>query len=111
MAKIPRASGFLILCHSPVKKFLLMKHKDRWDLPKGHVDRGESDLEAAFRELEEETGIRQKEVALDPNFVFEHQYPVSAKRYGNGHKGDILKTLVIFLGFIEQEKEKKDGCP
>ena len=82
-----------------------MKHKDRWDLPKGHVDPGESDLEAAFRELEEETGIAESEVDLDPSFVFEHQYPVSAKRYEGGKKGNILKTLIVFLGYIQQEKE------
>lgn len=105
MAKIPRSCGFLILCEAPSVKFLLMKHKDRWDLPKGHVDPGETDLEAAFRELEEETGIAQSEVALDSSFQFEMQYPVSGKRYVGGGKGEILKTLIVFLGYIPQQKE------
>jgi 8-oxo-dGTP pyrophosphatase MutT (NUDIX family) len=31
---------------------------DDWSLPKGKVDEGESDQEAALREVEEETGVR-----------------------------------------------------
>jgi 8-oxo-dGTP pyrophosphatase MutT (NUDIX family) len=29
----------------------------RWSLPKGHIENGESSVEAALREVEEETGI------------------------------------------------------
>lgn len=105
MAKQPRASGFLLFCHSPVRKFLLMKHKDRWDLPKGHVDEGETDLQAAFRELEEETGIARPEVELDPDFAFQIQYPVNGKRYGMEPAKEVLKTLVIFLGYLPREKK------
>tara|TARA_B100000029_G_C17120236_1_gene794787 strand:+ start:83 stop:517 length:435 start_codon:yes stop_codon:yes gene_type:complete len=32
--------------------------KGHWDFPKGHVDKGEKEIETAIRELEEETGIR-----------------------------------------------------
>lgn len=33
---------------------------DRWQLPKGHIEEGESAEEAAVREVFEETGIRAK---------------------------------------------------
>ena len=33
---------------------------DDWSLPKGKVDPGESDEQAALREVEEETGVRAK---------------------------------------------------
>lgn len=33
---------------------------DDWSLPKGKVDQGESDEQAALREVEEETGVRCK---------------------------------------------------
>ena len=37
-----------------------------WDFPKGHVDKGETEIETAIRELEEETGI--KKIILLKNF-------------------------------------------
>lgn len=36
---------------------LMIRCRDRWDLPKGHVESGETPAEAAVREVEEETGI------------------------------------------------------
>ena len=38
--------------------------RDYWDLPKGKIDPGESKEEAAVREVEEETGL--KNIALGP---------------------------------------------
>jgi len=81
-----------------------MEHKDRWDLPKGHVDPGETDMEAALRELEEETGFEEGELLIDPDFCYEQRYMVSGRRYGNGNK-DIEKTLRIFLATIEKPRE------
>ena len=39
------------------KEVLLIKRLGKWDLPKGKIDGGESDEEAALREVEEECGI------------------------------------------------------
>lgn len=36
---------------------LMIRCRNRWDLPKGHVEPGETPAEAALREVEEETGI------------------------------------------------------
>ena len=44
------------------KKVLFIKRNDKWDLPKGGIERGESPKEAAIREVEEETGVRDLEV-------------------------------------------------
>ena len=37
---------------------LLIFRRNRWDLPKGHIDAGEDALTAAVREIAEETGVR-----------------------------------------------------
>lgn len=39
---------------------LLIQRNGRWDLPKGKVEPGETLLQAALREVEEETGIKVK---------------------------------------------------
>ena len=83
-----RAAGILITRGKPIESFLLMRHHDRWDLPKGHVDAGESDAECALRELREETGIEADDIELDPDFTFVIEYDVKAKKSGDetGHK-------------------------
>ncbi len=95
-----KACGFLIVRGNPVREFLLMKHKDRLDLPKGHMEEGESEIETAWRELEEETGIGSNDIRLDSDFRFETSYDVWPKRFGGQQ---CRKTTVLFLGFAKQE--------
>jgi 8-oxo-dGTP pyrophosphatase MutT (NUDIX family) len=90
-----KSCGFLLYRTDPNPSFLLMRHPDRWDLPKGHVDEGESDLQCALRELVEETGIGEEDIEIDPDFQFVHQYLVNNSREGNVPK---LKRLIIYLG-------------
>lgn len=96
--KSKRAAGILLLTRTRPRQFLLMRHADRWDLPKGHCDPGESDLQTALRETEEETGIDRDSIALVPDFRFELSYPVRYKRNG---KQLFQKTVVYLLGEIE----------
>jgi len=42
---------------------LLRRHSGEWVMPKGHLEPGETDEEAALREVEEETGLRARIVA------------------------------------------------
>lgn len=39
-------------------RVLMIFRRNRWDLPKGHVEPGESNSEASLREAEEETGLK-----------------------------------------------------
>jgi bis(5'-nucleosidyl)-tetraphosphatase len=82
----------------PQKSFLLMKHRDRYDLPKGHVEPGESDLECALREMTEETGIPASAVTIESDFQFRSVYYPEYARYNNEV---IEKTLIIFLGWVD----------
>jgi bis(5'-nucleosidyl)-tetraphosphatase len=88
-----KSCGFLIVRGDPVREFLLMRHADRWDLPKGHVDEGETELQCALRELQEETGITADNIEVVDGFRFVLQYPVRSKHDGRLYD----KTLVIFL--------------
>jgi bis(5'-nucleosidyl)-tetraphosphatase len=87
-----RSCGFCIWTPGPPRRFLLMQHADRWDLPKGHVDSGETDMECALRELLEETGIPLEALSVDSDFRFEIEYQVQYRGKSPG-----WKTLVIFL--------------
>ena len=56
-----RAAGCLVYRHGDAGPEVLLVHRPRyqdWSFPKGKRDEGESDLECALREVEEETGFR-----------------------------------------------------
>ena len=102
--KTPKACGFLIVRGSTPQSFLLMRHRTRWDIPKGHVDPGESDIACALRELEEETGIGRRQIEVDPDFLYESRYQVKGKQYGL-HDEFVEKTLLVFLGRLVSDVE------
>ena len=63
-----RAYGLIPIClTSEGARFLLIMHnKGHWGFPKGHKDKGETDLDAACREFVEETGIATYQLVGDP---------------------------------------------
>lgn len=107
MAKRPghkvRAAGILLMtADEAAQQFLLLRHHNRWDLPKGHCEDGESFRETAFRETEEETGIAADLISLDSRFSFDLLYPVTYKRFGDQV---FQKQVRYFLGFVETKPE------
>lgn len=107
MKKVPgqrvKAAGILLMTDSPaLPEFLLLRHADRWDLPKGHCEEGESFQDAALRETEEETGIPAKDINLDDHFVFELTYPVTYLRPGDQ---TFEKQVRYFLGYLSVKPE------
>ena len=57
-------------------EFLLGKHSGyhKWVLPKGLVEKGESQMEAAVREVMEEVGVKAKIVEMSPLKIIEYYY-------------------------------------
>jgi 8-oxo-dGTP pyrophosphatase MutT (NUDIX family) len=88
-----KACGILVTRGQPIDSFLLMRHHNRWDLPKGHLDEGETERQCALRELREETGIGPSDIELDDAFRFTIEYDVDSKRFGER----CHKTVVFFL--------------
>lgn len=61
--------------------YLLLKYGGgNWGFPKGHVEAGETDVQAAQREVEEETGIPVAAQNLLPGFEDDTDY-----RFRRGH--------------------------
>ncbi|MGQ0534555.1 MAG: bis(5'-nucleosyl)-tetraphosphatase [Methanobacteriota archaeon] len=54
-----RSAGAVVFRRAPLgpEYLLLESAAGSWGFPKGHVERGEGDVRAALREVEEETGI------------------------------------------------------
>ena len=73
--------------------FLLIQHQaGHWAFPKGHANPGESPVETAKREFEEETGISDFQILESPSFAEHYSFFKQGK--------PIEKTVVYFLGFV-----------
>jgi 8-oxo-dGTP pyrophosphatase MutT (NUDIX family) len=66
-------------------RYLFIFRRGCWDLPKGKVEKGESVVSAAVREVQEETGLRKISIisALSPTFhtYYEADIPVLKKTF------------------------------
>lgn len=78
-------------------KFLLGKHSGyhKWVLPKGLVEAGESYINTAIREVEEEVGARAKIVGIAPIKTIEYYYFADLeKKLGKDAKGGMSERRV-----------------
>lgn len=77
-------------------RFLLIKNKRsaHWGFPKGHLEKGETNIDAAIREVLEETGIH---LTLHEGFESVSKYKV---------RGKIDKMVSIFVGTTNDEHTK-----
>lgn len=87
-----RAAGCVV--HDDAGNMLLILRNGRWDLPKGKVELGETLLQAALRESEEETGIRVRPTS-------NRQTPVKTYHIFNLYGGWHLKQTSWFDGHAE----------
>lgn len=57
-------------------ELLMIELRSRWDLPKGHIEAGESESVAALREVEEETGVKADIIGNEPIAITWHAYNI-----------------------------------
>jgi bis(5'-nucleosidyl)-tetraphosphatase len=76
-------------------KFLMIKHLKggHWSFPKGHKEPGETDIEAALRELTEETGIS--------NFSLLNAQPLKEIYSFKKNGSTIKKTVNFYLAQVD----------
>lgn len=77
-------------------KYLIMKRRNKWDLPKGKVNRNETIEDAAIREVTEECGLHQLEI-IRPLLSTYHSYYIDDEI--------ILKRTSWFEMIYHGEKE------
>lgn len=96
-AEIDQSFGIIpIWCEANRHKVLLIQHHaGHWGFPKGHADPGESALDAACRELTEETGITEYRVLTERPFW---------ERYTFTKRGQLIgKTVCYFPAIVYSE--------
>ena len=81
------------------QEFLLVfeTYSKCWSLPKGHIETGESDVQAALRELFEETGLT---ATLDTSRCASLEYPISSFA---------RKQVTFFLGEVTGVPKVREG--
>lgn len=75
------------------------QNHNSWSLPKGHVEEGETHLEAAIREIYEETGI-PKEALLFGKALGSYDRERIARNMADLPE---MRTITLFLFTTEQE--------
>lgn len=101
---LEKSAGAVIFRQDNNKIYYLLLHypsesrtqKNYWDLPKGHIEKGEKEIETVKREVREETGIK------DLKFVEGFKEWI---KYFFKAKGKTVFKIVTF--YLVQAKEKE----
>ena len=91
MVKKTYSAGGVVL-NAKGEVLIVNQNRDSWSLPKGHIDPGETALEAAKREIREESGI--SELKLIREIGTYERYKI---KLGGGDDPAEVKVLTFFL--------------
>lgn len=104
---VEKSAGAVIFKREKNRIFYLILHypsashrakKDYWDFPKGHIEKGEKPKDAAKREVEEETGLK------DIKFV--NGFEETMKYFFNWQGKRVLKFVTFFLAKANEKNVK-----
>jgi 8-oxo-dGTP pyrophosphatase MutT (NUDIX family) len=94
------SAGFVIFSYEGnERKYLLLHYPGgHIEFPKGHIESGENENDAAIRELYEETGIRHIEIIDGYRYLIEYEF---------FHAGFLIQKDVVFFLARTDENEIK----
>ena len=92
---------YVVVCSYYKGQWLLSRHAKRetWETQGGHVEQGETPLEAAKRELYEESGVQDAELYPVCDY-----YGYNSKRHANGM---VFLAMVHELGELPESEMKE----
>ena len=80
-------------------RFLLLYHgRNHWSFPKGHLEEGERSFKAALREVQEETGLRSRELIFKEWFKIHDRFFL----WKDGKK--VFKIVTLYLAETTSSK-------
>jgi 8-oxo-dGTP pyrophosphatase MutT (NUDIX family) len=97
-----RSAGGIVL-NAKHQVLVVQQNKNSWSLPKGHVDPGESALEAARREIREEAGITDLDLLRDLGAY-------SRAKIGQGGLNDLSEMKVMRMFLFKTDSAKLKLC-
>lgn len=89
--KLVKAAGGLV--KNKAGEVLLIFRRGKWDLPKGKLDKGESIVECAIREVQEETGLKKIKAGEEIDITY-HTYVEFGKHILKESHWFIMNSLV-----------------
>lgn len=96
--KYVNCSGGIII-NNKDEVVIVNQNYDSWSLPKGHIDEGETIMEAAIREIYEETGIKNPRLIKSLGSFGRY-------RIGLDGKDDKSEYKTIYLFLFSSSKKK-----
>jgi 8-oxo-dGTP pyrophosphatase MutT (NUDIX family) len=108
MRRVSQTAAGVVLFRTggEARRYLLMRsaltRRPIWEFPKGGVEPGETEPQAAVRELWEEAGIGESQISLFDGYREEERYVFTQ---GKGEERTlIVKKVVYFLAETDEER-------
>jgi len=97
-----KSAGFILISddfHTSHYSVLLLHYRSgHWDFPKGNIETNETEMQAAIRELKEETDISKFRVIPNFRYTLGYKYTKKSKL--------ISKQAILFLASTKVKKVK-----
>lgn len=100
-----KSAGAIIFHNNREVEFLLLHYpsnskseKEYWDLPKGHIEKGEKEVDTVRREVWEETGLGDIEIIDGFKEINEYFFKFGGKT--------IFKTVIFYLAEVKTKDIK-----